>query len=561
MARQALSTEQRLIRAAMLFLLLGLLLKALSMPLATVHWDSNYYLNIGSNFIERGELTPYMWRLGADTNIIAGSGTGYGVLILTYWFKVFGLSLYSGYALMYIVGVLSLVVLYFLARDWWQSRQAGIIAIVFTALSGAFIAQFYIRMDALGVLAYLLVLWLHLTAVRRQHNWLHFAVGVAIIVAVEVHIQTLLYIVAISFYYLLEYLRLLRRERRILLIRPSIFYFSGAFIAGVIYLFIHVFPDPEAYFIIARNCQNCTSAGIAKEIERYLIYIYGYSLDAFIFCLAIAIAWSRRSAPDKHFFTLLIGYLLGQAIISPPAQIHYITHMIPLVGIGVGGIFHTTQESENGITQRQLTMGLVGVSFLLVFQFISVLGNSETDNQAPDNVAYVQDYIASDTVVMGLPPLYHHLIEYDRFLSYRAGEQHGINLRDEDYMTFWEREQPQVFIGQAREDDNLWWEYMNIHDFQQVRADVWVAGDLLETLIIDNPMPEISFASTESSVLFGDCIVLEWSVLDADSITINRVSENSSGMKEICPNTTTDYTLSAYWVGGIETETITTEVD
>ena len=74
MTRESLSNEQRLIRAAMLFLMLGLLIKALSMPVEEVHWDTNYYLNIGSNFVERGELTPYMWRLGADTHIIAGSG-------------------------------------------------------------------------------------------------------------------------------------------------------------------------------------------------------------------------------------------------------------------------------------------------------------------------------------------------------------------------------------------------------------------------------------------------------------------------------------------------------
>ena len=114
--------SQQIWQPALLFLMLGLLLKILSMSFAAVHQDSGYYLNIGSNFIERGELTPYMWRLGADTNIIAGSGTGYGVLLLNYWFKVFGLSLLSGYIFMYLAGLLSLVVLYFLARDWWGGQ-------------------------------------------------------------------------------------------------------------------------------------------------------------------------------------------------------------------------------------------------------------------------------------------------------------------------------------------------------------------------------------------------------------------------------------------------------
>ena len=88
--------ERRLWQLAGLFIMLGLVLKLFAMQFAPVHIDSNYYLNIASNFIERGELTPYMWRLGADTNIIAGSGTGYGIW-LNYWFNVVGLSLLSGY--------------------------------------------------------------------------------------------------------------------------------------------------------------------------------------------------------------------------------------------------------------------------------------------------------------------------------------------------------------------------------------------------------------------------------------------------------------------------------
>jgi hypothetical protein len=200
MSGRSLPIEQRLIRWAIPFIMLGLLIKVLLMPVEPVNWDSNYYLNIGSNYIERGELTPYMWRLGADTTIIAGSGTGYGVLLLNGWLKLFGLSLYSGYALMYLCGILSLIVLYFLARDWWQSRTAALVAVVYTALAGSFIAQFYIRMDALGILTYLLVLLLHLYAVRSERNWLHFVVGVALIVGAEIHMSPSAFITCWNIY-------------------------------------------------------------------------------------------------------------------------------------------------------------------------------------------------------------------------------------------------------------------------------------------------------------------------------------------------------------------------
>jgi 4-amino-4-deoxy-L-arabinose transferase-like glycosyltransferase len=559
MSRTPLNPEQRLIRAAMLFLMLGLLIKILAMPLVPVNWDSNYYLNIGSNFIERGELTPYMWRLGADTTIIAGSGTGYGVLLLTFWFKIFGLSLYAGYALMYMLGVLSLIVLYGLARAWWQSPAAALVAVVFTGLTGSFIAQFYIRMDAPAVLTYLLILWLHLYAVKSNRHSLHFAVGVALILGAEVHIQILLYIAAISFYYLLEQLRFIRQQRRIFVLTPSIAYFAGALCAGVIYLLIHVVPDPQAYFIIARDCPNCQPAGLVKELQRYILYIFERSPEGLIFCIALGAAYVRRSTADKHYFTLLIGYLLGQAIISPPVQVEYLSHLLPLIGLGVGGVFVKADETQRPITQAQLTIGIFAASFLFLSQLAWLFINSANPQNTPESVEYVREFIADDVVVMGSPPLYHHLLDYDRFLSYDSGEQYGITLRGEDYLSFWEREQPQVFIGSP--DGDAWWTYMHTHHFQQVREDLWLAGDMLATLTLDQAIPQITFTALQEAVPFGDCTTLSWSVAAATEVRLNGASTPSTTTQAVCPYTTTRYTLAAFWVGGIETAAITIAVE
>ena len=203
-----------------------------------------------------------MWRLGADTNIIAGSGTGYGILVLNYWFNVVGLSLLSGYIFMYLVGLLSLVVVYFLARDWWGGEAAGIGAAVFMALTGSFASHFYIRMDAPAILAYSLILWLHLRAVRSGRPMLHFMVGVALILAAEVHILALLYIASISLYYLFQHVRTLRHQGQFWRITPSVYYFGGLLSAGTVYVLLHIVTDPEAYFLIARQCPKCEPPGI-----------------------------------------------------------------------------------------------------------------------------------------------------------------------------------------------------------------------------------------------------------------------------------------------------------
>jgi len=89
-----------------------LILKLFNVFNGTLNWDTNYYLNIGTNYIDHGALTPLMWRLDPHWNIISGAGSGYGVLLLTIWLKLFGLSVNSGQVLMYLVGLVTLPVFY-----------------------------------------------------------------------------------------------------------------------------------------------------------------------------------------------------------------------------------------------------------------------------------------------------------------------------------------------------------------------------------------------------------------------------------------------------------------
>ena len=89
-----------------------------------MHYDENYYLNITQNYIARGEITPYMWRLG-DLPIIAGGGSGYGILLLIAGLRAVGNSLFWGRILMTAVNLVSAGGIYWVARKWWASRLAG----------------------------------------------------------------------------------------------------------------------------------------------------------------------------------------------------------------------------------------------------------------------------------------------------------------------------------------------------------------------------------------------------------------------------------------------------
>jgi len=176
-----------------LIILLAIVFRIWASQPTWIQSDESYYINIYQNYVDRGELTPYMWRLGGDTNIIAGSGTGYGIFVLIGWMRVFGESLFGVRMLMVLAGLVTAWVYYLTAKKWWGSQEAGMAALVFGLVSTSSFYTLVGRMDAVGILSYSLLLLLHITAVRQEKKWPHFLVGAAAILTTEFHILGLLY--------------------------------------------------------------------------------------------------------------------------------------------------------------------------------------------------------------------------------------------------------------------------------------------------------------------------------------------------------------------------------
>ena len=149
------------------------------------------------------------------------------------------------------------------------------------------------------------------------------------------------------------------------------------------------------------------------------------------------------------------------------------------MALAVGGAFLKGSQPNGVFSRERLAIGAVIAGCMFAVRFIWLAVEFVVPAKFYGDVDYVRAYVPQDTVVMSLPEVYFELLDYDRFLSYRDGERYGILLRDEDYPTFWERERPQVFVGEPKPDDDEWWAYMHAHDFRQVRDTVWIAADLL----------------------------------------------------------------------------------
>ncbi len=462
----------------------ALWLRGMTVALMPVDWDENYYLNIASNYIERGGLTPYMWRLDADTNIIAGSGTGYGVMLPIWWLQYVDFSFTSGRILMTAITLLNVVAVYALARAWWRTHTAGLVAGgVAAALTSSF-ATVYVRMDAPAVLTYTLVLWLHIVAVRRGAWWLHLLVGVAVVAAAEVHILAVLYMAALAVYYAVTALVRLWQQRNWRALLPAFWFGVGALAAGLLYVVHHILPDPQAYFIIPQDCPNCEPAGVLKEWNRYREYWNARPVEMAVGAFVIALALLRARRDDRHYLLLVGAFMVALALVSPPTQNRYMAHGWVWIALGAGGLFTANFPAWGRFAQTwrvREALVIVGVVGLLLFQGMNEFyryQNPRFQYTLGEQRAYAASLdLPRETVILGYAPYYEDFLNYPNFMTYASGEKYGITLREETYEQFLAREAPEVLVAHVEDIPRLR-TYAEQRGFVPIMEHLWVHPDL-----------------------------------------------------------------------------------
>ncbi len=455
-----------------------------------IHYDENYYLNIAQNYIARHELTPYMWRLG-DTNIIAGSGSGYGVLLLAVWMKLVNGSLYLGRMFMVLAGLAAAGLMYFVGCRWWGNKAAGIVTLSFALASTSSFYTLILRMDAIGVLAYCLVLLLYLSAIRPNASvWLSFVVGVLAVFTLEFHIMGLLYLLALGVTYLAYFIKDTVLARRIFLKHPAVLFAAGAGLAGIIYYLIHVLPDPKAYFIISQTCFECDESILSTEIKRLLRLMVFRPIDLLLLFVVLAVSLRRRSQQDWRYLFLVGSWIIAQAIVGPPPYEHYASHFWPLLALGVGGLVVPASKDLTGQAPlqeiRHTNLALLIALLILVSNLAMFLAAKPPyllayQLKETPSIKYIQEKIPRDSVVMGRVPSFYLLRDYQNFLSYRDGDKYGVMLRGESMTAFWGREHPEVVLADEKDvlKDQELLDYLRSGKFIQIRSDLWVTEHLI----------------------------------------------------------------------------------
>jgi len=159
----------------------------------------------------------------------------------------------------------------------------------------------------------------------------------------------------------------------------------------------------------------------------------------------------RRGESNRHYLILLVGYLVSQIIISPPAHTQYFSHMIPMLALGLaGGVRHLLSRITTDQQGRLEIIFLVASLLLLVFNLLPVVIEQfpyqpyENAYLIPDapQIDYITENIPTSTVVLTTADNFYPLKEYRNFLQYAENLEYGLIIRQESKAQFWNRINP-----------------------------------------------------------------------------------------------------------------------
>jgi 4-amino-4-deoxy-L-arabinose transferase-like glycosyltransferase len=331
-------------------------------------------------------------------------------LLVAGWFELFGVGLYQGRLLGFLLVFLLIGFSALAARNWYGNRAAVFTAAVMFA-SAVVMSAARLRHDILLAICVAASLWLHTEAVKREKSWLHLLAGIVMGWGMFGHYHAAGFGVALfAGLYAPRYVLRLRAGQR-MPERGAWLYGIGGLIGGLTVLLLQILPDDLAGFLYAFRAETKYSEDAGQFLWAFIgnfITIGFFSIfDFLLIALGTIMALRRRSLPDQSLLIiLLVGHLL-LAVMASGAIYYYVLPLTPIYGMLVGTIFERRREES----EKPNFSPAVLVSFLLLL--IPSLGF--TLSQPLDHIArgrpvtlpppppaqWVLDHVDTDQIVAG----------------------------------------------------------------------------------------------------------------------------------------------------------------
>lgn len=509
--------RQRLTVLSICVIMLGLALRLWLLRAEWVWTDEGYYLSATTSTLEGGGLSPIMMRIPGSLPV-----WGYAYWLYTGWAKLVGLGLLQARIASFLIGLLSLPLLFATVRLWY-STEAAWVSTAIASLSILFLESIIARPDALAMTLTGLALFVHVYAFRgkNRRRWLHTLVGALAVLSLEGHITNLIFLFAFSGYYLIDFLRGMRRERRLFYAAPVYFFGIGAAAVALLYVYAHVLllPHPERFFTILTSHQRAIEGSflegrLALARSRYAAFWRFSAPEALLILAATVAALARRTESDQHWLILMLLAQVGYFLVGPVGDIPYLIPGLTVFLSSAGALITMGFRREGGVDSLTGRLALLGILLLLGphdARLIARHGRSRESFEREHAALfdYIRENIPPDATIIGPAAYYPYLVEYRSYIhpyfgEVRVGpilansevEAYWLDVLLETWPTAWinppEYEFPQLSVHQT---------YMAARQAEEKVGDLWVVTD---DLVTDPPYAQASNPAALQMVAHGN---------------------------------------------------------
>lgn len=504
----AASSRQRLASAARLAVFLVPLIFAVSLrayvALGTrdiLEWDETYYMSLATTAAEGLGLYPHIY--GYPRMPIMG-GTGYAAYVYAWAVQLAGPTVFALRAVSLLASIAGLAAMWLLVKTLYGSGTAWMAAALTSALQ-LFVMSNSIRMDAMTFAWVTSALCLTALAMQRWNApRLHLFAGLAFGLGLQVHLDTVVTAVAVGLLYLALWVRRFRPDRRIPLPSQMLLYVSGWFLGLVVFVWLNILPDPEAFYkttvLVRVDATGWYSGGtssifgsfldprilLAKESERYGVLFNALPrIEIILAAAAILALFARRTVVDLSVAVVIAGVLGVGAIVLNNASPLYFIHVLPALVVPLGPLFthgltRTSKVPTDALgPHSMLAFAVVIAALCAVNSARSVryhLSRPAQDAADAQLASRVRAVAPQRCTVAGDAGLYvGHFADYPFFISSRPTEvayamlYYGITSE----AAYWQIKSPDVVFSRDSLRDGLA-DYVSGEGLIQVDKGIWI---------------------------------------------------------------------------------------
>ena len=409
--------------------------------------DESWYANVAWNWLTRGENFDSIQAL-------ARQGVPWPYLGNLPWlasFAIAGLGLFQARIVAWIFGLV-LVIGVFLVGRLSFGRIAGALAALFLVINPAYLqASHYARPDvmlaAFGMFGYLFML----SGFQKEARGSHLLAGLLLGLAVDIHLNALIFIFGFLILYRYQYKKGLLRSRGFW------FFLLGGFLAFVYYIAVHVLPEPSAFFNFFRYSLGSEHQmpisslnlvvllrSLRAEIGRYHFFDNNLTF-ALLGASAVYLIWRRKPA-DQRLLVFTGAAFTGFVLLAGNKHDIYAILLYPFSLLVVAeGLVSLVRASRDLPPVRAFASALILLS--LVSGMI-VMARPALDGRGYDYYAVtnkIRQEVPSGAKIMGLPNWWLGLPDYDfrsvmglTYLHFLEGLslKEGLERLKPDYLIF-----------------------------------------------------------------------------------------------------------------------------